>query len=151
MGDHYIAAESELRSIFDKLIKDVTDKYNCYSQFLEQNTTGHPSASCSPLNVPQFNGQYVVNGLEYDLGVPRCIRKNEGYNFAPKTKYDLDKCRREVEIFTGNSSFGHSLYSKSAQAQYDTYLRNLRFEIDSKIDDAIRKFNCFANGEKFCI
>jgi hypothetical protein len=150
MNEHYRCASSELKGMFDKLVKQAPKTYNCYVGYFIDKEKGDPSTQCPPIDVSRFNGSYVVDGLEYDLGVPRCVRKNKGYNFAPNRKYKLDDCKKQVEIFTGKKSYGYSLNAKSAQNQYDTYMSNLRTEIDRKVDDAVRKFNCFARGDRFC-
>lgn len=150
MDEHYRCASSDLKGIFDKLIMQVPKTYNCYVDYFKDKEEGDPSIECPPIDVPRFNGLYVADGLEYDLGVPRCVRKSQGYNFAPNRRYKLDDCKDQVEIFTGSKSYGYSLNAKSAQDQYDTYMSNLRFEIDGKVDDAVRKFNCFARGDRYC-
>ena len=93
----------------------------------------------------------MVDGLEYDLGVPRCVKKSDGYNFAPKEKYQLSRCKEQVEIFTGDEVFGYSMDAKAAQEQYDTYMRNLRDEVERRLNDAISKFNCIADGNSYCM
>lgn len=137
--------------VFDELMEAVPKKYNCYVEFFQSTEEGDPSSLCPPLDVPQFHHSYQVDGLEYDLGVPRCIRKSDGYNFAPTRKYQLADCKEQVEIFTGEKSFGYSMNAESAQKQYDTYMQNLRRELDQRIDEAVRKFNCYADGNEFCI
>lgn len=150
MDTHYRCANSELKGLFDKLIKEVPKTYNCYVDFFRERDEGDPSTQCPPINVPRFDGAYVVDGLEYDLGAPRCIRKSKNHNFAPDRAYELADCKKQVETFTGKKSYGYSLNAKSAQGQYDEYMDNLRAEIDRKIDEAVRKFNCYARGDKFC-
>jgi len=148
--EHYRCAETELKGIFDKLMKEVPAKYNCYVRYFSDKREGDPSSQCPPIEAPRFRGAYTVDGLEYDLGVPRCIGKSKGYNFAPKRKYELESCKEQVEIFTDRKSYGYSMNAKSAQSQYDTYMDNLRNELDKRVNDAVRKFNCFASGDKYC-
>lgn len=150
INEHYRCANSELRNIFDKLMKDVPATYNCFVDFFSDKKEGDPSLQCPPIDVPRFNGEYVVDGLEYDLGVPRCVRKSDSHNFAPKRKYELDDCKEQVEIFTGRKAYGYNINASSSQEQYDTYMRNLRNELDRKVDDGVRKFNCYANGDQYC-
>jgi hypothetical protein len=45
----------------------------------------------------------------------------------------------------------YSLDVSPAQKQYDTFLRNLKSVLNDKANDAIRKFNCIAEGGKIYI
>lgn len=151
LDEHYRCTSRKLKSIFDELLVSVPATYKCYVDFFRDQEEGDPSVQCPPIDVPRFNHSYQIDGLEYDLGVPRCIRKSDGYNFAPKREYQLGDCKKQVEIFAGEGAFGYSMNARSAQKQYDTYMRNLRFELEQSLDDAVRKFNCYANGNDFCI
>ena len=146
LDEHYRCTNQKLKTTLDDLLVSVISTYNCYVRFFADKDRGDPSAQCPPLDVPRFHHSYQVDGLEYDLGVPKCV---SGY--APTSRYDLSNCNEQVEVFTGDNIFGYSWSAESAQKQYDTYMRNLRFELDRRLDDAVRRFNCHADGNDFCI
>lgn len=150
LNEHYDCANRDLKGKLDKLLVAVPEKYNCYVEFFKNRKEGDPTAACRLIDVPRFNGAYVVYGLEYDLGVPQCVRMNASYNFAPKRRYELDDCEMQVNVFIGKPGFGYSTNAKAAQEQYDTYMRNLRQELDRRLDDAIRKFNCISRRGSYC-
>ena len=70
--------------------------------------------------------------------------------YPPKRAFMLDSCKREVEKFTSKGSLSYRSSSKSAQKQFNIFLENLRVIINTKSDDAIRKFNCMADRIDFC-
>ncbi|RJQ52230.1 MAG: hypothetical protein C4526_08535 [Nitrospiraceae bacterium] len=151
LDEYYRCEETTLKDIFDKLLISVPATYNCYVEFFKDKDNGDPTSKCPPVDIPRFSPSYETEGIEINLGVPSCIAKNEGYNFAPKRAYQLDDCREQVEVFIGQSILSHSLNAASAQDQYDTYLRNLKWILDQKADDAVNKFNCIAKGHRLCI
>jgi len=151
LNEYYDCSDVELKQIFNKLLVSVPDTYNCYVEFFKEKKEGDPSAACPPIDVPRYLHSYEADGLEYDLGVPRCIRKSDGYNFSPKWSYQLDDCLRQVEIFSGKNLSSRSMNASSAQDQYDGYLQNLRRVLDQKADDAVRKFKCLAERQRYCI
>jgi len=51
----------------------------------------------------------------------------------------------------GKTWRSHSLNAKSSKQQYDTYLRNLSWDLDQNAKNALSKFNCIAEGRKFCM
>ena len=106
---------------------------------------------CPPVDIPQFRGAYVVDGLELYLGVPRCVRKSGEHSLAPKRNYEVSDCKEQVEVFAGTNSYRSSLDATSAQKQYDNYMQNLRRKIDNDVNDAVSKFNCYARNERICI
>lgn len=150
LDTYYQCSDMQLKTIFDKLVKDVPETYNCYVNFFANANTGDSSSGCPPVDVPRFYQSYEAEGIEINLGVPRCIVKSEGYNFAPKSAYQLDDCRQQVDVFIGKSTFFHSLDAASAHNQYYTYLVNLRQIIDRKTEEAVSKFNCLAEGRRYC-
>lgn len=150
LDEYYRCSEDKLSEIFDDLLKRVPSTYDCYVRYFQEHKEGDPSAECPPIEVPRFYASYEADGLETDLGVPRCIAKSSNYNFAPKRQYQLEDCREQVEVFTGKAILSSSFNATSAQEQYETYLRNLRWIIDQKANDAISKFNCIAEGRKNC-
>lgn len=143
-------SDEKLKAIFDNLLKQVPSTFDCYARYFEVRKAGDPSTECPPIGVPKFYSSYEADGLEFDLGVPRCIRKSDGYSFAPKTTYQLDDCRNQVQVFMGKTFFARSMNASSAQEQYDTYLRNLNRVLDAKSNDAISKFNCIAERRTYC-
>jgi hypothetical protein len=147
---YYNCSAENLKSIFDQLLVSVPAKYNCYVEFFENNKEGDSSVACPPIDVPRFSSSMEADGLEYDLGVPRCIRKSGGYTFAPKKEYELHSCEGQVEVFTGKGYRSYSSDASSAQGQHDTFLRNLRQKLDREAEDAVRKFNCRAEGDRYC-
>lgn len=151
LNEHYRCTNRKLKWVFDELLVSVPATYNCYVDFFSDKEEGDPTNQCPPIDVPTFFQSYEVSGLEHDLGVPLCIRKSVGYNFAPKWKFQLVDCKNQVEVFTSKNAIGHSVNAESAQEQYDNYMQNLRFKLDQMLDDAVRKFNCFADGDDFCI
>lgn len=150
LDDFYICSEEKLTNIFNELLKQVPETFNCYVNFFKSKREGNPSLECPPVQVPRFSPFYEANGLEINLGVPRCIAKNNEYNFAPSMAYQLDDCREQVEVFTDKAIFGHSFNAASAKNQHDTYLNNLRWVLEEKAQDAVRKFNCIAERQKYC-
>ena len=151
LDEYYRCSDTKLKAILDQLLVSVPATYNCYVEFFKDKKEGDPSAACPPVDIPLFFHSYEADGLEADLGVPRCIAKTKVYNFAPKRVYQLDDCRDQVELFTGKAIRSYSLNAASAQGQYDTFLRNLRWVLDRKSDDAISKFNCIAEGRSYCL
>lgn len=151
LDTHYDCSERNLKGILGGLLKSVPATYNCYMEYFRERKEGDPSTACPPIDVPRFFQSYEADGLEISLGVPRCVRKNAGHNFAPKRTYELVRCREQVEVFTGMKSKSYRFDAAPAQEQYDTYLRNLRRVLDRKADDAIRKFNCMAEGSRYCL
>lgn len=151
LEEYYRCSETRLRSVLDGLLVSVPETYNCYEKFFRDIKEGDPSVTCPPVEAV-FLHSYEADGLEINLGVPRCIAKSESYNFAPKRAYRLDDCREQVEVFLGKArtSYSWSSDAHSAQEQYDTYVRNLRYVIDQKRNDAVRKFNCMAEGNTYC-
>jgi len=149
LDEHYRCSDSKLRGIFDGLLISVPATYRCYSEFFKNRKEGDPSVECPPVEVPQFIHSYQASGLEINLGVPQCVKKNKTYNSAPKRLYQLEACHKQVEVFTGKS-WQSTLSSSSAQNQYDNYLRNLKNILDQKAKDAVSKFNCIAERQKFC-
>ncbi|MEQ9244383.1 MAG: hypothetical protein RLN99_00345 [Kiloniellaceae bacterium] len=150
LDTHYDCTERNLQRVFDGLLKSVPDTFNCYVEFFIVEEEGDPSSACPPVEVPHILRSYEADGLEISLGVPRCIRRDAGYNFAPKRAYELEMCHEQVEVFTGKKRSTYRLDAAPAQEQYDTYLRNLRQVLDRKADDAIRQFNCMAEGGSYC-
>ena len=151
LEDHYQCANTELKNIFDNLLKQVPATYNCYVEYFRDRKEGDPSIDCPPVVIPNYVNSFEADGLEYDFGVPSCIGRHKGYKvYPPKHSFMLDSCKREVEEFTGKGSSSYSFNSKSAQRQFDTFLENLREIINRKSDDAIRKFNCMADRNDFC-
>jgi len=151
LDEHYRCSDTKLKSIFDELLISVQDTYNCYVAFFKDHKEGDPSRACPPIDVPQFFSSYEADGLEVHLGVPQCIRKNDVYNSAPKRDYQLEDCREQVEVFTSKTIQSYSSNAASAQDQYDTYLQSLRRVLDQKANAAINKFNCIAEGRRFCM
>lgn len=141
LDEFYRCSDEKLKDIFDDLLKQVSETYNCYVRYFAEYKEGDPSSYCPLVEVPQFFPSYEADGLEINFGVPWCVAKSSNYNFAPKRKYQLDDCREQVEVF---------LNAASAQEQYDTYLRNLRWVLDQKASDAVSKFNCIGEGNKYC-
>jgi hypothetical protein len=148
---YYRCSDTKLKAIFDELLMSVPATYICYVEFFKDKKDGDPSSACLPVDVPRFFHSYEADGLEIDLGVPRCIGKSKDFNFAPKRAYQLDDCREQVEVFTGKAIQSYSLNAASAQDQYDTYLRNLRWVLDQKAEDVINKFNCIAESRRYCM
>jgi hypothetical protein len=151
LDDYYKCSLEKLRSIFDRLLVEVPKTYNCYIRNFDEKSHTNLSQKCSPIDVPRFHATYEADGLEYDLGVPRCVKLNGEFDFIPKYKYQIEECKQQVDIFTGKDSFKFSLDVSPAQKQYDTYLKNLKSVLNNKADDAIRKFNCLAEGGEICI
>lgn len=151
LDEYYRCSDNNLKNIFDELLKKVPTTYNCYVEFFKEREEGDPSAMCPPVKVPRFHASHEADGIEIDLGVPRCIAKSNNYNFAPKRRYQLDDCREQVEVFMGKGILSSSFNATSVQEQYDTYLRNLQWVLDQKANDAVSKFNCIAEGRKYCI
>lgn len=151
LDEYYRCSDDKLRAIFDSLLKKVPATYNCYVEYFEEHKEGDPSTKCPPVEVPRFHASHEADGIEIGLGVPRCIAKSSEYNFAPKRKYLLDDCREQVKVFMGKGFLSSSINATSAQEQYDTYLRNLRWVLDQKANEAVAKFNCIAEGNKLCI
>ena len=147
---YYDCSRTDLRDKFDELLRSVPKTFNCYVEYFADKKRGDPTSSCPAIDVPNFRHSYEADGLEASLGVPRCIRKHETYNFAPKQSYQLDSCREQVGVFTGDIGQRLSSDAASAREQYDTYLQNLRRVLDKKAEDAVRKFNCLADGKKYC-
>ncbi len=150
LDEYYRCSSDKLKGVFDDLLSRVPDTLNCYVNYFKNRDEGDPSLECPPVEVPRFLHSYEADGLEIDFGVPRCIAKSNGYNFAPKMAYQLDNCREQVEVFMGKTFLSRSLNATSAQDQYDTYLRNLKWVLDQKANDAVSKFNCIAEGRKYC-
>lgn len=148
---YYDCSEAELKQIFNTLLVSVPGTYNCYVEFFRDKKEGDPSTTCPPVDVPRYVHSYEATGLEPDLGVPRCVRRSTSYNFAPKMAYQLDDCLRQVEVFTGKGFLSYRLDANSAQEQYDRYLQDLKRVASQKADDAVRKFNCLAERQKYCI
>jgi hypothetical protein len=140
----------ELKAIFDKLIKKVKSTYNCYVDVISANKKEDPSAICERVEVPRFIASYVADGVEYDFGIPNCVKKSKFTVYVPKGDFGLSFCKEDVEKFVGKGYSVLSYRSKSAQKQYDTYVENLRRKASDKIDEAVRKFNCKARGESVC-
>lgn len=151
LDEYYRCADTKLTEIFDKLLISVPATYNCYVEFFKDKDKGDPSSECPPVDIPRYRPLYVADGLEINLGVPQCIAKSIGYNFAPNDTYQLDDCRKQVDVFIGKSRLSHSIYAASAQDQYDTYLGNLKWILNQKADNAVNKFNCIAERRRFCI
>ncbi len=151
MEVHYSSTNSELKKTFDILIEKTNKTYNCYVRYFANEETGDPSVDCPPVDIPQFRGAYVVDGLELYLGVPRCVRKSGEHSLAPKRNYEVSDCKEQVEVFAGKNSYRSSLDATSAQKQYDNYMQNLRRKIDNDVNDAVSKFNCYARNERICI
>lgn len=151
LDEYFRCSDEKLKDIFDRLLTSVPATYNCYVSYFNNKKEGDPISECPPVEVPHFYHSYEANGLEINLGVPRCTAKSDGYNFAPKRAYQVDDCREQVEVFMGKASLSHSLNATSAQDQYNTYLRNLRWVLDQKANDAVSKFNCIAEGRKYCM
>lgn len=150
LDEYYRCSSDKLKGIFDDLLLRVPDTFNCYVNYFKNRDEGDPSLECPPVEIPHFLHSYEANGLEINLGVPRCIAKSNRYNFAPKKAYQLDDCREQVEVFMGKTFLSRSLDATSAQYQYDTYLRNLKRVLDQKANDAVSKFNCIAEGRTHC-
>ena len=150
LDEYYDCADTKLRAIFDDLFKRVPDLFNCYVRFFNDKKEGDPSFFCLPLEAPKFRPHFAAKGLELRFGIPQCLRKIKGYDFAPKESFDLHDCRRQMQIFMGETKQTYSLSAVSAQVQYDTYQQNLRQKLDRSADDAIRKFNCVAERRTNC-
>jgi len=147
---HYGCAESKLRAAFDSLLVSVPRQLECYEAYFEQHREGDPTALCPLLEVPRIHGVYDVEGLDFNLGVPPCVRTWDEHNFAPTRARELEQCREGVAVFLGRVGAGWTPHAVSARSQYDEYLRNLRWRIDQNADAAVRKFNCLARGESYC-
>jgi hypothetical protein len=151
LDEHYSCTKRKLTAIFDELLTVVPKTYNCYVEFFSDKSEGDPTSVCTLVEVPKFHHSYEADGLEYDLGVPWCVRKDRASSSAPKREYRLEDCREQVRVFAGENVLGQSLYAKSAQEQFDTYMRNLKRVLEDKADEAVEKFNCMAEGRQFCI
>lgn len=146
LDEYYICSNNKLKDIFDSLIKEVPATYNCYVSYFKNRSEGDPSSECPAVNVPKFHAPYEAEGLVTGLGVPSCVE----HNSSPKYIYKLDDCREQVKMFTGKGDFSYSFRAKSAQDQYDIYLKNLKRVLDQKANEVISKFNCISKGSKYC-
>lgn len=158
LDEYYRCSARKLKNIFDQLLTQVPKTYECYVGYFEMNSTGDPSSACPPVEVPTFFPSDEAQGLKGDLGVPLCVTKNKTFDFTPKRRYELDDCREQVDIFVGgrySALSSHSVsallpQSVSAQQQYDTYLRNLKWVLDRKAADAVSRFNSIADRQRVC-
>ncbi|WNK00388.1 hypothetical protein L2D14_02930 [Thalassospiraceae bacterium LMO-JJ14] len=139
----------ELRSIFNDLIDKVFKSYNCYLDHFRQGNKGEP-VHCSRVEVPRFLGRYAASGVELYFGIPDCVRAGSTSLYVPKHEYELDDCKKQVDVFTDKSIWGSSFKATSAQEQYDDYIRNLENEAQENVREATDKFNCIAEGNRYC-
>jgi len=153
LNSYYECSERKLRDVFDTLIEEVNTTYYCYETFFKENDGGEGlSQSCPTVKVPHFVPSYEADGLELMPGVPQCIRENENFNFKPRNRDELNGCREQVDVFTGEASIlSYTRNAASAQDQYNRYLISLRSVIDHKIRAATNQFNCIAEGRDFCV
>jgi hypothetical protein len=150
----YKCSQSKLRRTYDELFISVPKQYDCYVDYFSKHNVGNPTSSCPLIEAPNFHGHHEARGLLHYLGTPRCVRKNGGHSFFPKHENELDICKKQVDVFLGNtlSSYLVSDFDAGdAQKQYDDYIANLKRIADQKIGDAIEKFNCLAEGGKICL
>lgn len=150
LDELYNCQDMKLKATFDDLLVKVPATYNCYVEFFQDKREGEPSSDCPPVDVPHFPYPYEADGLEINLGVPQCVRQHEGNSFAPKRAYELDDCRKQLEVFAGEGLSALSWEASSAQYQYDTFLGNLRDVLDRKADETVAGFNCYAEGREYC-
>lgn len=101
LDECYRCSDDKLKSIFDELLKRVPATYKCYVKYFQEHEKGDLGAMCPPVDVPCFHASHKADGVEIDLGVPRCIVKSSEYNFSPKRRYQFDDCREQVEVFMG--------------------------------------------------
>ena len=141
----------ELKTAFDRSIRDVKKTYNCFVDYFSTHKQGDPSGQCDLVEEPTFHARYEADGIEMYFGIPNCVRKSSTTLYIPKRYYELERCKDDVEAFTGSRFGSFSTRATSAQKQYDTFMQNLRRKAETKLDDAVRQFNCKARGERFCI
>ena len=148
----------ELKTVFDDKITEVKLTYNCFVDYFSDNERGDPSEKCALVEEPNFFGRHEADGIEMYFGIPSCVRKSKTAFYIPKSDYDLDKCKEDVAVFMGSGSYrlgSRSVSSlldgaTSAQKQYDAFMSGLQRKGADKRSDAIRKFNCKAQGGRIC-
>lgn len=139
----YDCTAKELNDVFQKLSKNISITYNCLSQYKDDK---NEVINCPNVEIPKFDKAYIVRGLEYDLGVPYCVKN---FRHRQMTEFFLDDCKADVDEFNSDGKYISS-YS-SARKQYKEFMGNLHDEIQNNIDNAIRKFNCHAENQDFCL
>jgi hypothetical protein len=149
LDEFYQCKGSELQDIFAKLTDGTVRTYNCYVDYFDSRESGDPTGMCPPVQVPRYVEVTEATGLEVFLGVPACVRSADGQSFAPTRKFQLGACKKDVDVFLGKSLMPR--FSRSAKNQYDNYMQSLRSVLDRKSNEAVRKFNCMAQGQRFCV
>jgi hypothetical protein len=144
---YYDCSSHQLKIIFDDLIVEAVNTSMCYTEYYSDRISGDPRGHCQLVSLPRFSGAIVAQGIEPTFGVPYCVREAEGYDFTPKYASMTESCIDDVAAFVGEDVFATG---KSAQEQYDDFTRNLSWVLDRKANDAVRKFNCYADGNDYC-
>lgn len=154
LDTYFDCSKSTLKNIFDDMLRRVPATYNCYLDYFKVQQKGDPSVKCPPVKVPTFYPYLDASGTKPELGVPRCIRDNAPHKFFPKRKYSLPACKAQVDVFTGKRRVGMSVSdfdAAPAQKQFDTFTNNLRRALNRQADEVVQKFNCLADGRKYCM
>jgi hypothetical protein len=149
--EYYECKGKKLKGIFNNLIVGSRNVYNCYAEFLEVNEPEALSLKCPAVNVPESkNKDYSVKGLEHKYGIPNCVGGTYRDVHIPKDNFGLLMCKEDVKAFSGSVSELSMHGEKSAQKQYDLYMKNMREFLDENIKNVIDKFNCIAERRGNC-
>lgn len=147
LDDFYRCSNDKLTNIFNTLLKQVRETGNCYEDHFKTNGFENNIMNCPQVAVPRFSSPYQTSGLEPRLGVPFCVTENQ----TPLNEYFFITCQEKIDIFLDKKIIKSTLGAASAQQQYDYYMKSLKSVLDHKSNSAISKFNCIAQGNKYCM
>ncbi len=149
----YQCNTQDLAAAFDRVTAASLSTARCYAEFFSEvdRTVAEKPLHCSRVEVPNTLRLTVtgIDGVEYDMGVPDCVRASE-YDVHVPSKYWLEGCVNDVLKFankTTSHSFGRD---KSAKHQFDEYSNNLRENLERRSRAVVDQFNCLADRRLPC-
>lgn len=149
LDSHYKCSIDRLSDLFNSLLKSTQSVINCYSKFYTDKNTGDITSICPPVVIPNFISN--AEGIDGNFGVPLCVARYDKYFTPPQHEFAFNTCKDDVEVFLGKSRTDHTIFSKSAQKQFDDYKKNLKEKIDQTADKVVNKFICLAEGKGLCL
>lgn len=149
----YQCKTRDLAGAFDKATTESIATAKCYTGFFseKERTVAEKPMHCSRVKTPNTLRLTVtgIEGVEYDLGVPDCVKATE-YDVHVPSKYWLEGCVNDVLKFAGKTSSYSFGSDKSAKQQFEEYSNNLRENLERRSRAVVDQFNCLADRRLPC-